>query len=46
MAYYRKYNVKSNAKGYSWSYTVQLGKDPKTGKRVQVTRRGFEKKRS
>ncbi len=45
MAYFRKYNVKSNAKGYMWSYTADLGRNPRTGKRIQITRRGFETKK-
>ncbi|MGM0807572.1 MAG: tyrosine-type recombinase/integrase [Bacillota bacterium] len=43
MAYFRKVPAK-NSKGYSWSYTIDLGKDPHTGKRRQKTKRGFSTK--
>lgn len=45
MASYQKYPVKSNAKGYKWMYFVDLGKDPKTGKRIQKCKRGFDTKK-
>lgn len=38
MAYYRK------LKNGKWSFTVDVGRDPLTGKRKQVTRSGFAKK--
>ncbi|MEH7801427.1 Arm DNA-binding domain-containing protein, partial [Bacillus pumilus] len=44
MAYFRKVPAK-NKKGYTYSFTIELGKDPITGKRKQVTRRGFETKK-
>lgn len=37
MAYFRKVKAK-NKKGYTWSFTIDIG----TGKRKQITRRGFE----
>jgi integrase len=43
MAYFRKVPAK-NSKGYSWSYTIDLGRDPHTGKRRQKTKRGFTTK--
>ncbi len=40
MAYFRK-------RGEKWSFTMDVGKDPITGKRKQITRGGFKtKKRS
>lgn len=39
--YFRKVDAK-NKKGYTWSFTLDIGKDPATGKRKQLTRRGFE----
>ena len=44
MAYFRKVSTKTK-KGYSWSFTINLGKDPSTGKRKQITRRGFDTKK-
>jgi integrase len=44
MAYFRKVKAK-NKKGYTWSFTIDLGRDPETGKRKQITRRGFESKK-
>lgn len=44
MAYFRKVSAKNN-KGYTWSFTLDLGRDPSTGKRKQITRRGFEIKK-
>ncbi|ANB57794.1 AP2-like DNA-binding integrase domain protein [Anoxybacillus sp. B7M1] len=44
MSYFRKVPAK-NAKGYTWSVTVDLGRDPATGKRQQTTRRGFATKK-
>jgi integrase len=44
VAYFRKVPAK-NAKGYTWSVTVDLGRDPITGKRRQTTRRGFATKK-
>ncbi|MCY9350689.1 site-specific integrase [Bacillus licheniformis] len=44
MAYFRKVSAKNN-KGYTWSFTLDLGRDPSTGKRKQITRRGFETKK-
>ncbi|GKU82565.1 Arm DNA-binding domain-containing protein [Niallia sp. NCCP-28] len=44
MAYYRKIKAK-NKNGYSWSFTIDLGRDPATGKRKQLTRRGFVSKK-
>lgn len=41
MAYFRKVKAK-NKKGYTWSFTIDIGKDPETGKRKQITRRSFE----
>jgi integrase len=43
MAYFRKVPAK-NSKGFSWSYTIDLGRDPLTGKRRQKTKRGFTTK--
>jgi integrase len=43
MAYFRKVPAK-NSKGYSWSYTIDLGRDPQTGKRRQKTKRGYATK--
>ncbi|HLS07741.1 site-specific integrase [Lentibacillus sp.] len=40
MAYYRKVKAK-NKKGYTWAFTIDRGVDPSTGKRKQITRRGF-----
>lgn len=37
MAYFRK-------RGASWSYTIDVGKDPKTGNRMQKTKSGFRTK--
>lgn len=44
MAYIRKVPAK-NKKGYTYSVTIELGKDPLTGKRKQTTKRGFETKK-
>ncbi|MED1201988.1 site-specific integrase [Heyndrickxia acidicola] len=44
MAYFRKIQAK-NKKGYTWSFTLDLGIDPETGKRKQITRRGFDSKK-
>lgn len=44
MAYFRKVKAK-NKKGYTWSFTVQAGIDLGTGKRKQITRRGFDTRR-
>ncbi|MEH7388653.1 Arm DNA-binding domain-containing protein [Bacillus sp. JJ1503] len=44
MTYYRKVPAK-NKKGYTWSFTLELGRDPSTGKRKQITRRGYETKK-
>ncbi|MGG3624356.1 site-specific integrase [Bacillus gobiensis] len=44
MAYYRKVPAK-NKKGYTYSFTIELGRDPITKKRKQITRRGFATKR-
>lgn len=44
MAYFRKVKAK-NKKGYTWAFTLELGRDPETGKRKQVTRRGFDSKK-
>lgn len=44
LAYFRKITAK-NKKGYSWSFTLDLGRDPSTGKRKQITRRGFDTKK-
>lgn len=32
-------------RGNSWSFTVDIGKDPRTGKRKQKTRSGFKTKK-
>lgn len=45
MASFKKYPVKNNAKGYKWMYIVDLGKDPRTGKRIQKCKRGFDTKK-
>ena len=42
--YFRKIPAK-NRKGYTWSFTVDIGRDPATGKRRQKTRSGFETKK-
>lgn len=42
MAYFRKYKGKN---GDIWSFTVDVGRDPLTGKRKQITRRGFKTKK-
>ncbi|MGE8079068.1 tyrosine-type recombinase/integrase [Peribacillus loiseleuriae] len=34
-----------NKKGYTWAFTIEIGIDPETGKRKQLTRRGFETKK-
>lgn len=44
MAYFRKVPAK-NKKGFTWSFTLDIGRDPSTGKRKQITRRGFETKK-
>lgn len=44
MAYIRKISSK-NKKGYTYSYTIDLGPDPRTGKRRQKTKRGFSTKK-
>lgn len=44
MAYFRKVKAK-NKKEYTWSFTIDIGRDPETGKRKQITRRGFESKK-
>lgn len=44
MAYFRKVTSK-NKKGYTWSFTLDIGRDPSTGKRKQITRRGFSTKK-
>lgn len=44
MAYFRKVQAK-NKKGYTWSFTIELGRDLSTGKRKQITRRGFNSKK-
>ncbi|MGN7938540.1 tyrosine-type recombinase/integrase [Metabacillus sp. 22489] len=44
VAYFRKVPAK-NRKGYTYSVTIELGKDPLTGKRKQTTKRGFETKK-
>ncbi|MFD4928368.1 tyrosine-type recombinase/integrase [Peribacillus butanolivorans] len=44
MAYFRKVQAK-NKKGYTWSFTIELGRDSSTGKRKQITRRGFNSKK-
>lgn len=44
MAYFRKVPAK-NKKGFTWSFTLDMGRDPSTGKRKQITRRGFETKK-
>jgi integrase len=44
LAYFRKVQAK-NKKGYTWSFTIELGRDSSTGKRKQITRRGFDSKK-
>lgn len=44
MAYFRRVKAK-NKKGYTWSFTIEVGIDPETGKRKQITRRGFDTKK-
>ncbi|MFB1100848.1 tyrosine-type recombinase/integrase [Terribacillus sp. JSM ZJ617] len=44
MAYYRKVPAKKSSKGYTWSVTVDIGRDDK-GKRKQTTKRGFATKK-
>jgi integrase len=44
VAYFRKVPAK-NKKGYTYAVTIELGKDPLTGKRKQTTKRGFETKK-
>lgn len=44
VAYFRKVTAK-NKKGFTWSFTLDLGRDHATGKRKQITRRGFETKK-
>jgi integrase len=44
MAYFRKVPAK-NGKGYTWGFTINLPNDPMTGKRRQLSRRGFETKK-
>ena len=41
MASYQKYKTKS---GERWLFKMYVGKDPKTGEAVRITRRGFLKK--
>lgn len=43
MASIKKVKAKSK-KGYTWKVTVEAGRDPRTGKRKQVVRRGFATK--
>ena len=38
MAYFRK-------RGEKWSFTMDVGKDPITGKRKQITKGGFKTKK-
>lgn len=44
MAYFRKITAK-NKQGFTWAFTIDLGRDPNTGKRKQITRRGFKTKK-
>ena len=46
MAYFRKVPSKKAKSGYTWSFTIETGVNPLTGKRKQTTRRGFATKRS
>lgn len=39
MAYFRK-------RGEKWSFTMDVGKDPITGKRKQITKGGFKTKKA
>ncbi|WP_281659093.1 tyrosine-type recombinase/integrase [Halobacillus sp. Cin3] len=43
MASFKKVKAK-NKKGYTWKVTVEAGRDPRTGKRKQIVRRGFTTK--
>ncbi|MEK1833240.1 Arm DNA-binding domain-containing protein [Priestia megaterium] len=45
MAYFRKVPSKKAKSGYTWSFTIETGVDPLTGKRKQTTRRGFATKK-
>ncbi|MGN7229824.1 Arm DNA-binding domain-containing protein [Priestia megaterium] len=45
MAYFRKFPSKKAKAGYTWSFTIETGVDPLTGKRKQMTRRGFATKK-
>ncbi|MEH7071991.1 Arm DNA-binding domain-containing protein, partial [Priestia megaterium] len=45
MAYFRKVPSKKAKSGYTWSFTIEIGVDPLTGKRKQTTRRGFNTKK-
>jgi integrase len=45
MAYFRKVPSKKAKSGYTWSFTIETGVDPLTGKRKQMTRRGFATKK-
>lgn len=38
MAYFRK-------RGEKWSFTMDVGKDPITGKRKQITKGGFKQRK-
>lgn len=43
MANFKKYTKKSGQE--AWQFSAYLGTDPKTGKRIKTTRRGFETKK-
>jgi len=45
MAYFRKVPSKKAKSGYTWSFTIETGVDPLTGKRKQTMRRGFATKK-
>lgn len=45
MVYFRKVPSKKAKSGYTWSFTIENGIDPLTGKRKQTTRRGFATKK-
>lgn len=45
MAYFRKVPSQKAKSGYTWSFTIENGIDPLTGKRKQTTRRGFATKK-
>ncbi|MBM7030559.1 site-specific integrase [Bacillus velezensis] len=46
MVVFKKEKSKRSSKGYTWYFVMENGRDPRTGKRRQIKRRGFLSKAS